>query len=67
MAMMDKTKLLSLSSGLVLLAFVVGSHGTKLRVTTVLVRKEIYVVISSVVSSLIVLINLLVRALHDGK
>jgi len=36
MAMMDKTKLLSLSSGLVLLAIVVGSHGTKLLVTTVL-------------------------------
>ena len=51
MAMMDKTKLLSLSRGLVLLAIMVGSHGTKLRVTTVLVRKEIYVVISSVVSS----------------
>ena len=51
MAMMDKTKLLSLSCGLVLLAIVVGSHGTKLRVTTVLVRKEIYVVIPSVVSS----------------
>ena len=51
MAMMDKTKLLRLSSGLVLLAIVIGSHGTKLRVTTVLVRKEIYVVIPSVASS----------------
>jgi len=36
MAMMNKTKLLSLSSGLVLLAIVIGSHGTKLRVATVL-------------------------------
>ena len=68
MAMMDKTKMLSLSCGLVLLAIVVGSRGTKLRVTTVLVRKEFmfsFYLWWDLVS--FVLIDFLVRTLYNGK